>query len=255
MIDQLQELYNEWNKQSIQFEECDTFIEITTPFVDMHHDFIQLYFTKEKNLFVITDDGHIINELELLGIDIKNTPKRREFINTSLKIFGVKLDTTTNELYVTFNNINEFPEWQHRLIQCLLRISDILLTSRNNVISIFTEEISNYFLDNDIYFSEGPSFIGISGKSQRFDFSLPRTKTRKEKLIKAINSPTSESYREPLFSWIDIKETRSFSEFMIIANDTNKPVSDTFIQPFTNYEVEVLLWSERNKWVENLKIG
>ncbi len=255
MIDQLRKLYNDWNQQTIQFEKFDSFIEITTSFVDMHHDFIQLFLTKEEDFYIITDDGHIINELDMLGIDIHNTQKRKEFINMSLKIFGVKLNKNTNELYVTFQNINEYPEWQNRLIQCLLRISDMLMTSRNNVVSIFTEEISSFFLDHNILFNEGPSFIGVSGKSQRFDFSLPRSRTRNEKLIKAINSPSSESYREALFSWLDIKSTRINSDFLVIANDNNKPLTDGFLEPFINYEVEVLRWSDRNKWVDNLRIS
>lgn len=253
MIDQLKKIYNEWNKQKIQFEDFNSFIEITTPFVDMHHDLIQLYLSKENNTYILTDDGHTVNELNLLGIDIKNTEKRKEFIYMSLKIFGVKINEKTNELYVSFNNLNDYPEWQNRLIQCLIRISDMLLTSRNTVISIFTEEISNFFLENNIFFSEGISFIGVSGKSQRFDFALPRSKTKNEKLIKAINSPAPESYREPLFSWLDVKETRNYSEFMVIANDTNKELTDSFLEPFHNYSVEVLKWTEKNKWVERLR--
>jgi hypothetical protein len=146
MIDNLKKVYDEWNNKRLILENFNDFIEITTPFVDMHHDFIQLYFAKEGNSnFKITDDGYILNELEMMGIEIKRSQKRNEFFKTSLNVFGVNYDEKTDELFISFSNINEYPEKQHRLIQCMLRISDMLLTSRNSVISIFTEEIAAFF--------------------------------------------------------------------------------------------------------------
>jgi|SRR5690625_542158 len=124
MIDNLKQAYNEWNNKSLVLENFNGFIEITTPFVDMHHDFIQLYFIRESdNNFIITDDGHILNELAMLGIDIKNSKKRSGFFQTSLNIFGVKYNEKTDELFVIFSNVRDYPEQQDRLIQCLLRIS------------------------------------------------------------------------------------------------------------------------------------
>lgn len=255
MLDKLKEIYYEWNQQKITFENFDSYIEITTPFVDMHHDYIQLFLSKENNQYIISDDGYTINELDMLGIDIKKSKKRKEFFNSTLKIFGVSFNNNTDELYVSFTPITEYPEKQHRLIQCILRVSDMLLTSRNTVISIFTEEIGEFFDNNEIIYTDGLSFTGISGKTQNFDFVLPRWKKRNEKLIKAINNPSSDSYVEPLFSWLDIREIRSNSDYIILANDTNKPLTESFLSPFNNYSVEVLAWSKRNEWVDKFKIS
>src|SRR5699024_322362 len=107
---------------------------------------------------------HILDELTMLGIDIKSSQKRSEFLHTTLNTFGVHHNEKTDELFTTFNVVNEYPEKQHRLIQCMLRVSDMLLTSRNSVISIFTEEITDFFEEHDIPFIEGASFTGVSGK-------------------------------------------------------------------------------------------
>lgn len=126
MIDNLKKAYEAWNNQCLVLENFNGFIEVTTPFVDMHHDFIQLYFIKESNnSFKITDDGHILNELAMLGIDIKNSQKRSDFFQTSFNLFGVKYNEKTNELFVAFSNVRDYPEQQDRLIQCLLRISSM----------------------------------------------------------------------------------------------------------------------------------
>lgn len=76
---------------------------------------------------------------------------------------------------------------------------------------------------------------------------------KSEKLIKAINTPASENYRDPLFSWIDVRDMRKKSDFIVLANDTNKPVTEGFISPFKNYSIEVLEWSKRSEWIDELK--
>ncbi|OIJ17399.1 hypothetical protein BKP37_02530 [Anaerobacillus alkalilacustris] len=85
-----------------------------------------------------------------------------------------------------------------------------------------------------LHITESAGFIGKSGRSQTFDFALPRTRKVKPKLIKAINNPTSESYKDPLLSFIDVQETKSDHVFLVLANDTNIVISDKFIQSLEN---------------------
>lgn len=54
----------------------------------------------------------------------------------------------------------------------------ILLTFRDTIISIFTEEIAEFFEGNGVLFIEGSNFTGTFGKPQNFDFALPRTKVK-----------------------------------------------------------------------------
>lgn len=253
-VKDLKKLYNDWNNRKISFESFDKHIEITTPFVDIHHDYIQLFFIKKSDgRYSLTDDGYTVNELEMMGIEIRTSSKRREFFNTTLKIFGVDFNDATSELYITFKNITAYPEKQHQLIQCMLRISDMLLTSRNTVISIFTEEIAKFFEQNEILYVQDSGYIGVSGNSQNFDFVLPHFKKRNEKFIKAINTPKSDNFVEPLFSWIDVKSTRQNVDFIVLANDSEKPVPDKFIRPIENYSGMVLSWSKKNEWINSLK--
>lgn len=253
LIDQLKQEYLEWTQKKLKFERNDGFVEIVTPFVDMHHDYVSLFCSKESNGYKLSDDGYLINELNDLGVDVTKSSKRNQFFTMTLNIFGISFDSSTSELYVKFHTLSEYPERQQRLIQCVMRVSDMLLTSRNRVISFFTEDIANYFLENDVFFNESASFIGRSGRGQTFDFALPRTKRVKPKLIKAINNPTSESYKDPLLSFIDVQETKSDHGFLVVANDTNIAISDKFVQSLENYNIKVLPWSDRNKWVEEIK--
>lgn len=253
MIEELKNEYLKWTQQKIELKDNQDFVEIVTPFVDLHHDYISIFFSQENDKYKLTDDGYILDELSMLGIDILSSIKRRNFFDSTLKIFGIDYNESTSELFVMFNSINEYPEMQHRLTQCLIRISDMLLTSRNKVANFFSEDISNFFLESNVYFSESPGYIGRTGRNVTFDFALPRSKKVKPKLIKAINSPTAEAYKEPLLAFVDIQDTKSDHDFIVLANDLNNSIADKFLEPLTNYGVEVLAWSSRYDWVEKLK--
>jgi len=253
MIDQLQQEYLNWAKKKYQFNDFSDFIEITTPFLDLNNDYISLFISESNKTYTITDDGYVINELITLGIDITKKGKRNDYFKATLNIFGVKFDHSTNELLVNFNNINLFPEMQHRLLQCVIRVSDMFVTSRNKVMSFFTEDLKSFFLESDVFFNDSTPYIGKSGNSNVFDFVLPRSKRTQPKLIKAINQPKKQAYKEPLLSFLDVSETKTDHKFIVIANDTNQKVSDEFKKPFVNYNIDVLAWSERAQWVEHLK--
>ena len=130
----------------------------------------------------------------------------------------------------------------------------MLLTARNTVISIFAEEVSNYFKENSVFCSEGIGYTGKTGNYQSFDFVIPSTNKKKEKIIKAINHPRADNYKQPLLSFVDIQELKPNSQFIVLGNDTVQPISETFHSSLSNYNIEVLAWSEREKWVSDLRI-
>lgn len=255
MISEMKLLYDSWNKNQLQLVDHDDFILVTTPFLDLNHDFLQLVFTKSGTEgFKLSDDGFVLTELEMLGIDIFSSSKRRSFFDMTLRIFGVEYNQATRELFVSFKSLSDYPKKQNNLIQCLLRVSDMLLTARNTVISIFAEEVSNYFKEHSVFCSEGIGFTGKTGNYQSFDFVIPPTNDKKEKIIKAINNPRIDNYKQPLLSFIDIQELKPESQFIVLGNDTNLPINETFRSSLTNYNIEVLAWTERDKWVSDLRI-
>lgn len=255
MISEMKLLYDNWNRNQLQLDDHEDYILITTPFLDLHHDLLQLVFTKDSSGgYKLSDDGYILSELEMLGVDVFSSQKRKSFFDMTLKIFGVENNRTTRELSISFNSLSDYPKKQNNLIQCLLRISDMLLTARNTVMSIFAEEVSKYFRENNVFASEDIGYTGKTGNYQSFDFVIPAAKQKKEKIIKAINNPRADSYKQPLLSFIDIQELKPASEFIVLGNDTNQAIAETFYSSLTNYNIQVLAWSERDNWVSDLRI-
>lgn len=252
-INSLMESYIQWSRNKISFNELGDSIEIVTPFVDMFHDHISLYIINQNNHYIISDDGYIIDELDTLGFSPTSTPKRKSFFNQTLNTFGVKHNTTTNELYIEFNDLSRYPEVQQRLIQCVLKVSDMLMTSQQRVKNYFTEDISEYFLDESVPFTTNSSFLGRTGNLVNFDFVIGQTRTSPATLIKAINNPTGDAYIEPLFHIDDVRKMRTNHRFFIIANDMNKEISDKFQSSANGWDVPVLPWSQKSDWVRQLK--
>ncbi|WP_139993655.1 DUF1829 domain-containing protein [Kurthia sp. Dielmo] len=249
-IDQLNQIYSKWNQENIKLVDHGDFVEIITPFVDNHHDLLHVVMYHKDNQIVISDDGYTLNELKTYEIDYKKSTKRQEFLNQTLNSFGVKI-SLDSELLITINSLEEYPTQLFRILQCIIRISDMMLTSRTNITSIFFEEVSNLFEDYDIRAISDVSITGKTGNANQFDFIIPRSKKKVEKIIKTINNPTKEAYKSPLLSFLDIKENRSNSEFIVIANDDNK-IDKKFLTSLANYEIEVLRWSKKDDWVKEL---
>lgn len=250
-ISSLKSIYSDWNKENIHIEKSEDFFILTTPFVDNHHDFLQVILRKDREgKFHISDDGYTLSELNVYEIDIKKSDKRKEFFNRALNSFGVKV--IEGELTISFSNVKDYPKKMLNLLQCILRISDMLLTSRSTVTSIFFEEVLKYFNSHDVYPSADIPFYGKTGNSHNFDFVINRSRFKKEKIIKLINKPTTDNYKYPLLSFIDISESRSESEFFVITNNIEIPTSPKLIESFTTYDIKVLEWSNRSEWINTM---
>jgi len=244
--------YIKWLKEKITIRELDQgVIEITTPFLDYNNDLMQIYVVKEKGGLKLTDDGYTINDLLLLGVDIKSSPKRRELLQMILNAYGVKL-SGDDELYIETNHKN-FPRSKHMLLQAMLAVNDMFMTARDTVASLFYEDVAQFLSLNDIRYTENISFVGKSGFNHKFDFVIPPSKKAPERIIQTISNPTRAMAENLLFSWSDTRETRKpNSTLYAFLNDSEKRISLEVINALDQYEVKTVLWSERIKYVNEL---
>jgi hypothetical protein len=70
MIDDVQKLLNDyqvWLKDRTVLRQIDDWVEITTPYLDRHNDYVQIYAKKTNGGFTLTDDGYTIDDLEQGG--------------------------------------------------------------------------------------------------------------------------------------------------------------------------------------------
>lgn len=120
--EQLARQYAEWIRQGITVEMQGGFCVITSPFLDRHHDYLQIYVERQDSNLVLSDDGYVLRDLRISGLEL-TTQRRREALNQAIRPFGVVL--TGDELRVTATE-RDFAQKKHDLIQAMLSVGDLV---------------------------------------------------------------------------------------------------------------------------------
>ena len=128
----------------------------------------------------------------------------------------------------------------------------MFMLSQNRVASLFLDDIKGFFDKNEIFYTENVNFLGKSGFFYSYEYLLQRTKEKPERLCKVINNPNKQNLQNTLFMWNDTKETRNKdAQLIVFLNDENK-IDSGVIEGFKNYEVNTILWSEKEKSLDIL---
>ena len=127
-IHSLLDQYWGWLKDRTTLRQIDGWYEITTPHLDRHNDYLQIYAAKSGGGFLLTDDGYILDDLEMSGCPI-DTPRRQEILATTLRGFGVELaDKRRLEVKAGADN---FAVRKHNLLQAMLAVNDLFYLAQS----------------------------------------------------------------------------------------------------------------------------
>jgi len=72
MINEIQRLVDEyasWLKEKTLIRQVDEWVEITTPYLDRHNDYLQIYARRRNGDYVLTDAGYILQDLECPAVN------------------------------------------------------------------------------------------------------------------------------------------------------------------------------------------
>jgi hypothetical protein len=232
------------------------YMRIDTPFCNRHNDQIILYAKKLKDTYILTDGAYILDDLETDGFYVKRSTKRRQILESQLKAYSVSVDFESNQLYVEFPNLDDYAMKQNLLIQAMLFVNDMFVMNDKNIVNIFKTDIEQFFEENNIRAVEDASFIGSSGMTHKFDFSIPGLKKKNipERLIRTMNSPNNEYYAKAMAT--DIRLTRPIVnhevKFYTFINDSKKDIDSRVISLFDSEGITSIPYSQRNNYVEEL---
>lgn len=249
-IEKFIESYTEWLKSNINLKKIDEWIEISTPFLDNHNDHLNIFVKSlENNRYLLTDDGYVISDLMMSGCDIETT-KRKEILELTINRLGITLEDDSLMVEATPEN---FAQKKHMLLQAMMSVSDMFMLSRSKIVNIFLEEIEHYFDLKEISYLSSIQLNGISGFTHSFDFAIPKSKNKPERLLKAINNPSKTQAESALFTWDDVRKTRnSDSKFIVLLNDIEKPLNNNVINAFKIYGVSTIPWSNKEDHLNEL---
>lgn len=249
MIDEIEKLVNDYSKwlkdKTILKLVNDKWVEVTTPYLDRHNDYIQVYIKQEGNGYLLTDDGYIINDLCDSGCDI-NTPEREQILNSTLLGFGVEKD---GNALIMHSSQEQFALKKHNLLQAMIAVNDLFYLSQSSVRSLFFEDVEQWLEISEIRATPKVKFTGKSGYDHMFDFVIPKSKVQSERIIQTINNPSKDSAESLVFKWLDTRETRpKDSRLYAFMNDMNEKIPASILNAFTNYETIPVPWSLRDEY-------
>lgn len=252
MINEVQKLldqYLRWLKDKTALRQVKDWIEITTPYLDRHNDYLQIYVKRENSGFVLTDDGYTVEDLKRSGCELE-TKKRKDLLTLTLNGFGVRLEGDALIVHASSDN---FALRKHNLVQAMLGVNDLFYLAVPMLASLFLEDVTSWLDLHDIRYTPKVKFTGKSGYDHLFDFVIPASKKQPERILQTINRPSRDTAQAVAFSWIDTKEVRpANSRAYAFLNDSEHSPHASVLDALRNYNVNPVSWSKREEMKEEL---
>ncbi len=219
---------------------------ITTPFDGMFNDPIEIYAKKEGDTIHLSDDGVTLHNLELSGVNFSRSPQRKQWLDFVLLNYGIRL--SNNELCVDAN-VKDFAQKKHNLLSAISEISDIELTAKHIISSMFRDDVKALLDEQNIVYTSQFIVKGSTGIDFTFDFQI--ASKNKEIVLKSFNSLTKANVPSFLFGIDDVKTVRekiSGKQLASIAviNDIDKEIKPEFVNAFAQKHTDIIFWSKRN---------
>lgn len=220
--------------------------EVQTPFLDRHNDAITIYIRMLTDRRIeLSDDSYTLNDLEMCGVAVDASPKRRELLETILRSHGVSRDG--DDLIVRCAP-DQFLWKKHNFLQAILEVNDMFNLSKPSVQSFFVEDVFKWCDEHQVLYAKDLNLVGRSGFSHHFDLVIP-TKAgsdRPERLVRAVNHPDKNAAVRLMHASTDLRETRPRAETVAILND-ERGVPGDVMEALNEYQIRAILWKEREQ--------
>lgn len=241
--------YLRWLKEELKVRELDGSCEISTPFLDRHNDAIEIYVEKKDGSLRLTDDSYTIRDLRGSGMEF-TTEKRKAHLAAVLNGFGVKRE---NDEICIMGSVEDFPQKKHNLVQAILAVNDMFVMAEEHVLSLFKEDVALFLETHGIPAFSDFKLSGKSGFDHKFDFGLPKTIEKPQRILQAINNLTKDTVTSLAFAVADIRAIRTDPiGGLAMINDAVRPPNEEHFTALRAYEVEPLLWSRRQNVISLL---
>jgi len=234
--------YLRWLKEGLQVSELEGSCRIATPFVDRHNDEIEIYVERRNGGLLLTDDGYTIADLASSGM-VFGTDKRKAHLTVILNGFGVRQEGDELQVHAS---PQDFPQKKHNLVQAMLAVNDMFVMGEEHVLSLFKEDVAKFLETNQIPVFPDFKLSGRSGFDHKFDFGLPKTQRRPQRVVQAINNLSKDQALSFAFAVADVRLLRAEALLAFtFVNDEEHPPNEDNLAAIKAYDIEPLMWSKR----------
>lgn len=248
-IDESVHAYYNWleEKTVIRKDEITGWSVISTPFTGLFNDSINIYAKKlSDGIIRLSDDGETIHNLELSGVNIGKSIKRKEILEAIKSNYGITIEN--NEICID-SKIEEFVQNKHNFISAIIEISDLHVLATHKISSMFTEDVKNFLKEQGIIST--PHFIIEGSTKLSFTFDFLIASYDKEIVLRTFNSLNNNNVPNFLFCWEDVKgprESLSGKELkgLVFVNDEISNPKKEFLDAIKSKGADYILWSDRH---------
>lgn len=116
--------YYEWLKDKTSWKQLkEDWVEINTPYLDRHNDYIQIYLKQDGNDYILSDDSCTIKNLDPFA-SFFYSPTNQTLLEQTLNKYGVQRNGW--ELFIKAGQ-QDFSLKMHNLIKTINSISSWLI--------------------------------------------------------------------------------------------------------------------------------
>ena len=146
----------------------------------------------------------------------------------------------------------DFPQKKHALIQAMLAIGDLYVTSRERVRGLFLEDVRVFLNEHEIGFVPSVKIPGRSGFDHYADFVIPARGAAPERIVQTMSSPSRQSASLLVFMWEDIRKEREVAaSAYAMLNDEERDPTDV-ADALERYQIHPVRWSRRAEAINAL---
>lgn len=244
--------YLRWLKEGLRVDQLDRSCKIATPFIDRHNDEIEIYVERQNGSLLLTDDGYTIADLASSGMTFA-TDKRKGHLTAILNGFGVRLEGEELQVHAS---PQDFPQKKHSLVQAMLAVNDMFVMGEEHVLSLFKEDVTKFLESHNIPIFPDFKLSGRTGFDHKFDFGLPKTSRKPQRVLQAINNLTKDQATSFAFAVADVRVIRAEPlQAFTFLNDLEHPPNEDNLAALRAYDVEPLFWSRRQDSLSVLNGG
>lgn len=125
--------------------------------------------------------------------------------------------------------------------------------AEEHVLSLFKENVALFLESHHIPAFSDFKLSGKSGFDHKFDFGLPKTTEKPQRLLQAINNLNKDNATSLAFAVADIRAIRPEPVgALAFINDSIRLPNEEHLAALRVYDVEPLIWSHRQEFVLRL---
>ena len=138
----------------------------------------------------------------------------------------------------------------------MLAVNDMFVMGEEHVLSLFKEDVAKFLESHHIPVFLDFKLSGRSGFDHKFDFGLPKTPRRPERVLQAINQLTKDQALSFAFAVADVRALRAERlQAITFINDAEHPPNEDNLAAIRAYDIQPLLWSRRDEALAALNGG